>query len=99
MLNVWVFQHASVTLASRGDASGSAISLVELVNKGCLNNFGLVYSSGRWRGRRHAIGAVGTVVRGIVGIGRRRVLGPIVWFAVAVGFGVGVVVTVRRWRG
>jgi len=99
MLDVWVFQHAGVALASRGEASGSEISLVELVNKGCLNNFGLVYGSGRWWGRRHAIGVVGIIVRDIVGIGRRRVLEPVVWLAVAVGFGVGVVVTVRRWRG
>jgi hypothetical protein len=72
--------------------------VVKLVDKGRLDNFGLVYSSSRWRRRRHAIGIIGIVARDIVRIGYRRVLGSIAGLAVAIGFGVGVVVAVRRWR-
>lgn len=78
--------------------SGSAFSLVELVDKSRLHDLGLVDSSCCWRRRGHAVRVVDTVARNGVAIGRGRVLGSIVGLAVAIGFGVGVVVTVRRWR-
>jgi hypothetical protein len=48
--------------------------------------------------RGHAVRVVDIVARDGVGIGRGRVLGSIVGLAVAIGFGVRIVVTVRRWR-
>lgn len=72
--------------------------IVELVDKSRLHDLGLVDSSCCWRRRGHAVRVVDTVARNGVAIGRGRVLGSIVGLAVAIGFGVGVVVTVRRWR-
>lgn len=93
MLDIGIFQHAVTTLASYREKLGGAVSLVQLVDEGCLYDFGLVYSSSSRRGRRHAIDII---VYDIVGIGTGRVLGSIVGFAV--GIGIGVVVASRGWR-
>lgn len=72
------------------------ISLVKLVNKGGLNDLGLMHSSGGSRGRSgHAVGAVAGAVGG--DLVEARVLDAIVGFSVCIG--IGVVVGVGRGRG